>query len=105
MALVKKKVALPINYTSDIAAKIQQRRLQLLVHSFLYYDRNVNLISDMQWDNWAKELVQLQKDYPQIADKVIYSDAFKNFDGSSGFDLPYSDERIVKIGMWLLQIN
>ena len=36
MALVKKKVALPINYTSDIAAKIQQRRLQLLVHSFLY---------------------------------------------------------------------
>lgn len=103
MALVKKKKSLPINYTSDIASKIQQRRLQLLVHSFLYYDRNITIIQDFQWDKWAKELVMLQKDNPEIADKVIYAEAFKDFDGTSGFNLPYRDERIVKIAMWLMR--
>lgn len=105
MALVKKKKALPINYTSEIAAKIQQRRLQILVHSFLYYNRDITLIDDRQWDKWAKELVQLQKDNPELSDKVIYAEAFKDFDGTSGFDLPYKDDRIVKIAMGLLNLR
>lgn len=105
MALVKKKKSLPINYTSEIAAKIQQRRLQILVHSFLYYNRDITLIEDRQWDKWAKELVQLQKDNPELSDKVIYAEAFKDFDGTSGFDLPYRDDRIVKIAMGLLNLR
>ena len=103
MPLVKKKKAVPINYTSEIAAKIQQRRLQLLVHSYLYYERNTTLIEDIKWDRWAKELVQLQKDNSELADKVIYADAFKDFDGTSGFNLPYKDERIVNIAMRLIK--
>lgn len=105
MALVKKKKSLPINYTSEIAAKIQQRRLQILVHSFLYYNRDITLIEDRQWDKWAKELVQLQKDNPELSNKVIYAEAFKDFDGTSGFDLPYKDDRIVKIAMGLLNLR
>lgn len=105
MGLISKKVVQPINYTSTIAAKIQQRRLQLLVHSYLYYNQNTNLISDATWDRWAKELVKLQKDNPDIASKVIYAEAFKNFDGSSGFDLPYTDDLIVKNAMRLLEIQ
>lgn len=103
MSLVKKKKAVPINYISPIAAKIQQRRLQLLVHSYLYYDKNITLIEDIKWDKWAKELVQLQKDNAEIADKVIYADAFKDFDGTSGFNLPYKDEKIVNIAMRLIK--
>lgn len=102
MALVKKKKAEPINYTSLIAAKIQQRRLQILVHSYLYYDRNTNLISDKDWDMFAKELVELQKQYPDIASKVIYADEFKDFDGTTGCDLKYRQNQIVKIANGLL---
>ena len=40
----------------QVAEKIQQRRLQLLIHSCIYYEFNQNLISDKQWDEWAKEL-------------------------------------------------
>lgn len=79
----------------QIAEKIQQRRLQLLIHSCLYYDMDTNLISDRQWDIWARELVQLQKDYPDISAKVIWYDAFADWDASTGAFLPLKDEWVV----------
>lgn len=86
-----------------IAAKIQQRRYQMLVHSLLYYELNINLVSDSKWSEWAEELVQLQKQYPEISETVIFSEAFKTFDGSTGFDLPFRDEQIVNIAYRLLR--
>jgi hypothetical protein len=80
----------------NIAEKIQQRRLQILVHSCIYYEYNKNIISDRQFDIWGKELVQLQKDYPDIASQIIYADAFEGFDASTGFDLPIRDEWVMK---------
>lgn len=76
----------------QIAEKIQQRRLQMLIHSCIYYEFNRNVISDRQFDIWAKELVQLQKDYPEIAKQIDWAEAFEGFDGSTGFDLPIKDE-------------
>lgn len=78
-----------------IAELIQQRRLQVLVHSCIYYNLNKNLVSDATWDKWARELVQLQADYPKIAEKVIWAEAFDGFDGSTGFDLPIHDDWVV----------
>lgn len=75
-----------------IAEKIQQRRYQMLVHSFIYYEMNENIISDSQWSKWAMELVELQSKYPDIADKVIYAKDFDNWDGSSGAFLTYSNK-------------
>lgn len=75
----------------DIHELIQRRRLQILVHSCLYYRLNTNIISDTTFDKWSKELYQLQIDYPEIAVQVTYHEAFKEFDGSSGYDLPYHD--------------
>lgn len=80
----------------EIAEKIQQRRLQILVHSCIYYEYNQNLVSDKVWDKWAKELVKLQKEYPAIEKGVIWADAFAGFDGSTGFDLPIKDEWVMK---------
>lgn len=80
-----------------IAEKIQQRRLQILVHSYLYYELDTNLVDDNTWASWAKELVTLQNSYPDIAKRVIYHEAFVNFDPSTGQGLPYNDEQIVKI--------
>ena len=71
-----------------IAELIQQRRLQMLVHSCLYYDMDTNLISDKQWDTWARELVTLQKEDPEISNKVIWYEEFKEWDASTGAFLP-----------------
>ena len=70
---------------------ISRRRRQILVHSVLYYKMNESLISDSQWSKWAVELEELQEKYPEIADKCCYADGFRNFDHSSGYDLPLND--------------
>ena len=63
----------------------------------------MNLVSDAQWAAWAKELVDLQLDHPDIASRVIFAQAFKSFDGSTGFHLPFKDAQIVNIAYRLLK--
>lgn len=87
------------NFSGDeleIAERIQQRRLQLLVHSCLYYEMDTNIISDMKWDKWARELVSLQAQYPEISEKVIWYEAFKDWDASTGAFLPLKDPWVVQ---------
>lgn len=72
----------------EIAEKIQQRRYQMLIHSCIYYHLNQNLISDKQWDEWARELRDLQNQYPQISEKVTLYEYFKDWDASTGGFLP-----------------
>lgn len=106
MALVKAKTfveARPIIYDDPVAAKIQQRRYQILVHSLLYYELDISLVSDAKWAEWGQELAHLQTNYPDMASKVIFADAFKGFDGSTGFNLPYKDEQVVNIAYRLLK--
>lgn len=67
---------------------IKRRRFQMLVHSYIYYELNQNIITDGQWSKWAKELESLQKDYPNESKEAPYYDDFKLFDGSSGAFLP-----------------
>lgn len=83
----------------QVAELIQQRRLQLLVHSYIYYKMNHNVISDKKWDEWAKELVKLQKEYPEISENVVYYEAFKDWDASSGAFLPLDDPWVVSKAM------
>lgn len=85
--------------------KIKQRRYQILVHSLIYYELDINLISDDKWIEWAKELVYLQNSYPEESKKATFYEQFKEFDGSTGFDLPYFDEQIVNITIRLLSNN
>ena len=75
-----------------IAEKIQQRRYQMLVHSYIYYELNRNIISDSKWSKWAMELAELQNKYPEIASKVKYAKDFEGWDGSSGAFLTYNDK-------------
>ena len=86
----------------EVRSLILRRRLQLLVHSCIYYDMNENLISDSTWSGWAKELVQLQEQYPDIARRVDYHEGFIGFDGSTGFDLPYRQPEIMNKAQWLV---
>lgn len=76
----------------QIIAKINQRRRQILVHSVIYYMMDDSIISDATWAKWAKELEELQRQYPDIAEQCVYADAFRGFDHSTGFNLPLRDE-------------
>lgn len=87
-----------------IAEKIQQRRYQMLVHSYIYYELDDSIVSDSQWSKWAAELAELQHQYPEIAERIIYADDFKGWDGSSGAFLDYSNKpNIVVTANKLLQ--
>jgi len=79
-----------------VAEEIQRKRLQLLVHSCLYYNMSTNLISDKQWDKIAIELVALQKRYPKTSEQVVFAKAFKDFDGNTGYDLPLNNKWVRK---------
>lgn len=88
-----------------IAGLINRKRRQILVHSFIYYQLNENLISDYTFDAWALELVQLQKDYPEIADKCIYPKEFKEWDGAGGMGLPYTYPNVQDTAYQLLRYD
>ena len=87
----------------EIKDKIQRRRLQMLVHSHIYYQLNDSIVSDHDFDTWAKELVELQEKYPEEASEVVYHRDFIGFDGSSGYDLPYNDPYIHSKAVQLLR--
>lgn len=74
-----------------IVAKIKQRRLQMLVHSYIYYELNDNLISDETWARWARELKELQDEYPEISRSVKYSRMFEDWDASTGYHLDFDE--------------
>jgi hypothetical protein len=76
----------PISYDEICTASkeqivefINRRQRQILVHSYLYEDRNTNIIDDSTWDLWAKQLAGLMT-RPEAKDSAYY----KYFDGWTG---------------------
>ena len=76
----------------------------MLVHSCLYYEFDNNIIPDTKWDEWAKELVQLQKEYPEISENVRWYEYFKDWDASTGAFLPLKDEWVIKKAKQISQL-
>lgn len=87
----------------EIAELISRRRRQILVHSVIYYKTNDSIISDYTWSIWAKELYDLQNDHPDIAKNCPYAEAFKDFDPSTGYNLPLDDDWAVSTAHRLLR--
>ena len=75
------------NDVQNIADRIKQLRLELLVHSVIYYELNDNIITDAEWSKRAMELVSISAKYPEIAENTPLAEMYKGFDGSTGFDL------------------
>lgn len=85
----------------SLEEKIKQRRFQILVHSYLYYELESPLIDDDTWQKYANELVDLQKQKSKIG---FHDSQFKDWDSSTGFDFKY-DDQIIGIANRLLKIN
>lgn len=98
LEIVKSKPILDNN----IVELIRRRRRQIMVHSAIYYRFGKNLIDDATFDKWAYELVNLQKQYPNESKTAELYDEFKDFDGTTGFNLNYNSflgfaEYLIKI--------
>lgn len=89
----------------SIAELLNRRRRQILVHSVIYYKMNENLISDSTWSKWATELEELQAKYPNIAAKVPYAEEFREFDHSTGMNLPLDDPWAINKARQLLALK
>lgn len=87
-----------------IADLIQRRRLQLLIHSCIYYELNSNILADKEWDAWARELVKLQAEYPHISEKVCLYEEFKDWDASTGAFLPIRSIEVKSRADYILRI-
>lgn len=64
---------------------IRRYRRVLIVHSLLYYELDESIIPDWQFDQWCKELAELQNAHPEYSDD--FDHYFANFDGSTGYHL------------------
>jgi hypothetical protein len=87
-----------VNEIQTLSEKIRQRRTQMLVHSYLYYVLDENVVDDGKWQQWADELVELQK---QRKDIGFYDEAFADWSGATGTHLPF-DKWVVDRAKWLL---
>ena len=63
-----------MNNNDNIKEFIKRRRRQLLVHRVLYYIYNTNHISDFTYDQWNKELLSAETEYPDLAAQVEFND-------------------------------
>ena len=89
-------------YYQSTVERVRQLRLCLLVHSYVYYKLDTNIVSDHQWQSWADELVRMQSPrYPMID---CYDDAFRSWDASTGYHLP-ADEWVRSKAQYLLRLT
>lgn len=63
------------------------------------------IISDAQFDKWARELVELQRRHPDIAKRICYNKDFEDWDTSTGAFLPIRDPWVMKKSKQLLEIG
>ena len=88
-----------------IEEKIEILRKQVIVHSYIYYECDDNIIDDWIWSEWARCLQYLQEKYPEYSEMVSYEyDQFKDFDWSTGFDFKYSTD-IIKYANELMELQ
>lgn len=80
-------------WKNQLKELMERRQRQILVHSIIYYKYDQNIVSDYTWSKWAKELYDMQKANPEIAKDTALYDIFKDFDYSTGSNLPMDHER------------
>lgn len=83
--------------------KIRQRRSQMLVHSYIYYELGSSLVTDHKWQEWADELAKMQTKgkYPIIR---WYDEEFRDWTGETGFHLP-RDQWVSEKALYLIRIH
>ena len=80
---------------AKVQSKIRQRRSQMLVHSYIYYVLDDNIVSDDKWQQWANELRDLQNQYPEYCKIKFFDREFSDWNGDTGAMLPLKDPYVI----------
>lgn len=103
---IEKRVNDPVKVEQDIIrTRISYLRKKLLVHSIIYYRLNESLISDAQWSKWAVQLEELAAQHPDLASEAMLSEEFKDFDHSTGYNLPLETPWAVDMALCLVKMH
>lgn len=71
-----------------LKSKIEYLQRKLLLNSIAYYIFDVSPLSDSDYDDLGKQLIELQSEYGDVKD-TRYGYVFYDFEGSTGFYLYY----------------
>ena len=92
------------NPEDPTAELIKRRRLQMLIHSCLYYELDNELISDAQFDTWALELAELLSKHSNV-----YSDRFdqyfEDWTGDTGMHFNHRDPWVLSRAEYLVKLH
>lgn len=77
----------PLYWTDALFLNFLQR--VILIHSYLYYEKDNSIWTDKKYDEVARQLTNIQEEYTikWIKNKTQYGYCFYDFDGTTGFDL------------------
>lgn len=77
----------PLYWTDALFLNFLQR--VILIHSYLYYEKDHSIWTDRKYDEVAKQLTNIQNKHTTkwIKNKTQYGYCFYDFDGTTGFDL------------------
>lgn len=89
----------------EIASEIHRLRMNMLVHSCMYYQLNANTITDAQFDRMAQRLAALQQKHPIISKRVPNAEFFKDWDGFTGYHLPLDDSKLIEKSIYIRDIS
>ena len=62
--------------------ELNHRERQVLIHAYLYYKLNKNLVGDNLYDHFSFALARLIKKYPEDFKKSVFYADFKGFNPS-----------------------
>lgn len=79
--------------------RILHLRRILLVHSYLYYVLDDPVVPDDVWQSWANELAEINTDIG------FYDEAFKDWDGSTGYHLPFEDRWVISKALQIRRLT
>lgn len=76
-----------IYWSNKMRMSFLQRRI--IVYSVMYYMYNESCVSDKYYDSISKQLIALRKEDKESYKKSDYYYCMYDFDGNTGFDIPY----------------
>lgn len=82
--------------TADMQERINHLQRLIVLHSYIYYELDDNVISDHEYNELGHELAEYKQQYPDLWKNSMYYEQFGDeYDGSSGYDIyrKLSDEQ------------
>ena len=77
----------------------------MLVHSYIYYEKDDCIVDDFKWQEWANELRDLQNSHPEECNIGFYDKEFKGWTGAGGSHLPLQDPKVIAKAMKVFLYN